>query len=230
MVSCKADENRVRCAQGLPDNICQEHNSRAYSLGLLTTAAYNWLLANGYCAINTPGFAAILTVCPVGCFEENTDILTLNDEGAGEWLAAKMIGAEHRLFSLNVNAPLSSPQLSSRAIERMTAGPEEPELYLFAMSNGRKLRVTSHHAMVLADGRIVEAEKVSEDDSFIAVDGREVAIESITREATSADVYNFAVAAGTPQEHVIAAEGVLVGDLAWQSTLAGEMKSIQLRR
>ena len=230
-VSCKAQENITRCGQGLPYDLCASFNTSSYNAGLLTATAYNWLTNNGFCAVNAlPGYAAIVSICPVGCFEENAEILTLNDQGTGEWLAAKLVSMQHRLFSLKADALLSSPQLSSRSIERMTAGPEEPELYVFAMSNGRKLRVTSHHAMVLADGRIVEAEKVTEGDSFVGIDGSDVTIESITREVTSADVYNFAVSAGTPQEHVIAAEGVLVGDLAWQSTLAGEMKSIQLRR
>ncbi len=229
MVECKAAENS-RCGAGLPASVCQEHNDRALEAGLLTDSAYCWLVSNGWCAINSEGFPSILSVCPVGCFEENSEILTVDKDGAGAWLAAKMIGMEHELFSLDANALLSSPQLSSRSIERMSVGPEEPPLYVFELSNGRKLRVTSHHAMVLSDGRIVTAEKVASSDSFIGVDGSEVTIESISREATTADVYNFSVDVDTPQEHVIAAEGVLVGDLAWQSTLASEMESIRLRR
>ncbi|ACY18730.1 hypothetical protein Hoch_6259 [Haliangium ochraceum DSM 14365] len=231
MIECKAIQNGAgRCGSPMPIAVCQEHNDRAYALGLITSAAHTWLENNGFCAINIPEFAAILSICPSGCFEENTALLTIDELGAEEWVAAKELGMQDQLVSLEVDASLSSPQLSARSIERMSVGPEEPPLYVFALSNGHKLRVTAHHAMVLADGRVVEAEQVLPHDAFIGVDGGEVAIEAITREATNADVYNFSVSVGTPQEHVIAAEGVLVGDLTWQSTLIGEHKSIELRR
>ena len=112
----------------------------------------------------------------------------------------------------------------------MAYGDEQADLYVFSLSNGHDLRVTQHHGMVLADGRVIEARKVAEGDLFIALDGSEVVVQSIGREPTSADVYNFFLSVETPQEHIIAAEGVLVGDLAWQSTLTSELDSISLRR
>jgi hypothetical protein len=155
--------------------------------------------------------------------------LAQSDKGASHWLAAKDISLDHRLVSLTGDSLLSSPQVSGRSIKRMSVGPEENDLYVFTLANRRTLRVTAHHVMVLSDGRVLEAEKVAQSDAFVGVDGRKVGIRSISREPTSADVYNFAVNADTPQEHVIAAEGVLVGDLDWQSTLIGELESIRLR-
>src|SRR5690606_25913995 len=118
----------------------------------------------------------------------------------------------------------------SQSIQRMTYGDEESDLYVFSLSNGHALRVTQNHGMVLGDGRVVEARKVIEGDVFVGLDGSDVYVESITREPTDADVYNYFLDVATPQEHVIAAEGVLVGDLAWQSTLASELESIKLRQ
>jgi hypothetical protein len=228
-VQCKAQQNSSRCGGGLSSATCSDQNVSSYNMGLLTLQAYNWLQANGYCAVNG-GFATILSICPVGCFEENTQILAQNDRGANEWLAAKTISLDHRLVSMTSDSLLSSPQVSGRSIERMSVGPEENDLYVFAMTNRRTLRVTAHHVMVLSDGRVLEAEKVTQGESFVGVDGRKIGIRSISREPTRADVYNFAVNAETPQEHVIAAEGVLVGDLDWQSTLIGELESIRLRQ
>ncbi len=232
-VECKAAENTTRCGAGLPTNVCNQHNQLAIDNGLITSAAYNWLTANRYCAVTVelaPGFYTVISICPAGCFEENTEILTVNDYGAEEWLAAEEITKEHELYSLNSDALLSSPALSSRAVERMARGPEEADLYVFAMSNGKKLRVTTHHGMVLADGRVVAAKDVVLGDAFIGLDGSIVEIDGIGREPTDGDVYNYYVSADTPQEHVIVAEGVLVGDLAWQTSLAGEIESIRLRK
>lgn len=204
-------------------------NITMYYAGQLTLQAYNWLQANGYCAVNS-GLGFIAAICPVGCFEENTQLLTQSDRGANAWVAAKTISLDHRLVSLTGDSLLSSPRVSGRSIKRMSVGPEETDLYVFALANRRTLRVTSHHVMVLSDGRVVEAEQVAPGDAFVGVDGHKVGIRSISREPTNADVYNFAVNAATPQEHVIAAEGVLVGDLDWQSTLIGELESIRLRQ
>lgn len=229
-VECKAETNSSRCGNGLSHELCQENNSRALRNGLLTQDAYNWLQTNGFCAVNIDGLQMIIAICPVGCFEEDTAILSLSEDGAGKWVAAKDITLDDELFGLNANALLSSPALNSRPIERMAYGDEQADLYVFSLSNGHDLRVTQHHGMVLADGRVIEARKVAEGDLFIALDGSEVVVQSIGREPTSADVYNFFLSVETPQEHIIAAEGVLVGDLAWQSTLTSELDSISLRR
>lgn len=229
-VQCKAEENDSRCGNGLPWSICTAENNEANSLGLLTGSAYNWLNSNGYCALTDYGF--ILAICPVGCFEESTQIMTAveDEERQVSWMAAKDITTEDSLASLSIDSELSFPDMLNRAIKRMTRGPEETPLYAFHLTNGRLLQVTQHHAMVLADGSIVEAQEVQAGDIFVGVDGSDVVVRAITRKMTKSDVYNFWVDTTDPQEHIIAAEGVLVGDLAWQSTLSGEMSSINLRR
>jgi len=229
-VECKAETNSTRCGSGLSRALCTENNNRALNNGLVTQDAYDWLQGNGYCAVNIDGVHMIIAICPVGCFEEDTAILSVDEGGAHKWMSAKDVTMATKLLGLNVNALLSSPSLDAQSIQRMTRGDEESDLFVFTLSNGHVLRVTQNHGMVLGDGRVVEARKVLEGDIFVGLDGSDVYIESITREATSADVYNFFLSVSSPQEHIIAAEGVLVGDLAWQSTLASELDSISLRR
>ncbi len=229
-VECLAGANSSRCGGGLPPALCRENNLRALNNGLLSQDAYDWLEANGYCAVNIDGVHMIVAICPVGCFEQDTAILAVAADGSEQWVAAKEIGLTHQLFGLNANALLSSPRLDGRSIRRMAYGDEDSDLYVFSLSNGHKLRVTQHHGMVLSDGRVVEARKVVEGDVFVSIDGDDVLVESIHRMPTDADVYNFFLDVETPQEHILAAEGVLVGDLAWQSTLVSELNSIALRR
>ncbi|ACY18733.1 hypothetical protein [Haliangium ochraceum] len=228
-VECKAIINGPRCGAGVSSAQCTTYNNDAYALGYLTQEAYDWLQSNGQCAFAIQGIG-IITICPVGCFEENTSLLTLDDDGSQTWTAAKDVTMEHQLLSLGADAPLSEPGLESHAIARRVYGDEALDLYVFTLSNGHKLRVTQQHAMVLADGKVIEAQAVVAGDLFLGMDGSAVMVEEITREATDADVYNFSVAADTLQEHVIVAEGVLVGDLTWQNTLANEKDSIELRR
>lgn len=228
-VECKAIINGPRCGTGVSSSQCTQYNNDALAQGYLTQEAYDWLQANGQCAFSIAGIG-IITICPVGCFEENTAILALDEQGDEAWVAAKDITMEHQLMSLGRDALLSAPSLDSQAIARRVYGDEALDLYVFSMSNGRKLRVTHEHAMVLASGHIVQAKEVVAGDLFIGTDGSEVMVEQVSREPTSADVYNFSVAAESLQEHVIVAEGVLVGDLTWQNTVASEKDSIELRR
>ena len=228
-VACKADANGGRCGGGLSYALCKENNDRALARGLITQDAYNWLQSNGFCAVNVDGVHSIIAICPVGCFAEDTSILTFNS-GDAKWKLAKNVSIEDQLAALGYEAPLSSPSFDNRSIKRLVHGDEEADLYVFHLSNGHRLRVTQHHGMVLADGRVVEARNVKASDLFVGLDGSDVEIEKITRQAAKADVYNFLVNADAPQEHVIVAEGVLVGDLAWQSTRVEEMDSIRLRR
>ncbi len=66
--------------------------------------------------------------------------------------------------------------------------------------------------------------------SFVGIDGESVAITSITRENAIDDVFGFQTAGETQLSHIIAAEGVLVGDLKLQNELALEDGSIAIRR
>ncbi|RYG21516.1 hypothetical protein EON82_18675 [bacterium] len=84
--------------------------------------------------------------------------------------------------------------------------------------------------MVLEDGRVVAASEVQPGSNFVGVDGKTVRILGIEREQTTGDVYNFEVGATKNQGHIIAAEGVLVGDLAWQNRLKAELGAIQVRK
>ena len=229
-IECLASANSSRCGNGLPRDLCTENNDRALRNGLVSRDAYDWLQSNGYCAVNIDGVHMIVAICPVGCFEEDTLILSLGEDGSEKWVPVKNVTKDVKLFGLNANALLSSPTLNGRAIKRMAYGPEETALFVFTMSNGSVLRVTQNHGMLLSDGRVIEARQVVEGDLFIDLKGSEVAVKSIARESTSADVYNFFLDVETPQEHILAAEGILVGDLAWQSTLASELNSISLRK
>jgi hypothetical protein len=142
--------------------------------------------------------------------------------------------------SVTPNSPLMSMaddanlggdvSLASQSVKRIAMGPEDPKLFVFTLANGHTLRVTQHHPMVLDDGTVIEARKVTKKMSFVGLDGQPVAVTKITREKTTADVFNFDTGSETQLGHIIIAEGVLVGDLKIQNELEDEQGSIELRR
>ena len=221
----------VRCSGPLPQDQCNALINTAYNNGLLTSGAVTWLTQNGFCPIVIDAGAGpqIYSFCPVGCFAADTEILSAL-RGRTTYSRASEITRNDSLWSLSDRANLRAVALTKHDIGRVVHGPEIPELFVFALATGATLRVTQHHPMILDNGMIVEAAQVEDGASFIGVDGRPVAVVSITREPATEDVFNFQTVGDTQLSHVIVADGVLVGDLKLQNDLAAEQASIELRR
>lgn len=201
----------------MSSTFCAEQNSTAAEQGLVRPEVAEKATEEGVCIVNAPGIPTILAVCPVGCFEANTKILVENDDGTTNERPASQIGMSDRLAALDKNSDLYEPNLISKPLSLVTAGPEEYDLFRFKLSNGRALSVTQYHGMVLSDGRVVFAQDVKLDDAFVSSNGQEVEIVSIDRISTDLNVHNFKLDVDTPEEHVIVAEDVLIGDLYWQA-------------
>jgi hypothetical protein len=217
-----------RCAMLVPPEQCKFMNDTALAGKAITEDAYAWLSRNKFCASSFG--QSIFAICKEGCFEANTQLLTLGTNAQRLEKSARDITKEDRLAGLSATSGLTEPILESRTISSIVHGPESIEMFRFTLGNGRSLQVTQHHGMVLDDGRMLEAKDVDIGDHFVDVNGQSVEVKAITRASTTHDVYNFQVDVPSPQEHIVVAEGVLVGDLAWQNELASELTSIQLRR
>ncbi len=232
-VQCKWNEDRgSRCGEGLSPGDCDFFNAQAEAHQLLQADALAWVRAQNLCAIvsTLPGNRTMLTgICAVGCFESSMRLMTVAAAGERAWIPASRITYADQLGALAADATLESPVLEPKPIDMMSKGKERNELFKFILTNGVQLKVTQHHGMVLSDGRVVEAQNVAVGHSFVDVDGTPVRVAAIEREATASNVYNFRVKGSTPQEHVIAAEGILIGDLRWQADLARENASIAAR-
>ncbi|WP_434390072.1 Hint domain-containing protein [Melittangium boletus] len=218
-----------RCARAISAAECKDELDYGLGEGLITQAAYNWGLTNGYYPVigrrNT-----VDAVCKCGCFEANALLLTQDANGTPAWLAAKDIQKDTKLFALNESATLVRPTFNMKSILASTKGTETPALFVFELDNGHELKVTQNHGMLLSDGRVVEARTLREGAEFVALDGAIVHVKALRFEHTTEDVYNFEVDAVDAKGHIIAAEGVLVGDMAWQNQLGRELGSIAVRR
>jgi len=224
-----AGVNTARCNEAISEAEGKEELRYALSHNLITCDSYRWGFNNGY----YPGVDKddkIIAVCKWGCFEAKTLILTAAGIGSSRWTPAGQIKPGSELASLDEASTLSQPKLVAKPITAMTHGSEAPALYVFEFDNGRRLKVTQHHGMLLSDGRVIPAKNISVGARFVAVDGHIVRVSNITLAETKDEVYNFEVAAEAKAGHFLAAEGVLVGDLAWQNQLGSELGSIAVRR
>lgn len=224
-----------RCATAINPTACNALNTRGENLGLLTSDGYAEVVAIKFCAmvmdLGLGDGPLIYDFCPMGCFATDTRVLTgVTGDGKASYAPAAAMLPQGTLMSMTDDAGLHDVVLAPQPVKRIVYGPEDSKLFVFALANGSTLRVTEHHPMVLHNGRIVEARKVDSRMSFIGLDGRPVAIRAITREKAIGDVFNFETAGETQLNHIIVAEGVLVGDLKLQDELETEQNSIELRR
>jgi hypothetical protein len=227
--ACKtANSSTARC-NNVPPSVCSQLITNALSAGLITPDAQAWMLTNGWCPILISG--ALTALCPNGCFDPDTQILSgVTSDGDASYTSAAQLAAHDALLTLSDEAELDAVDLVSRPISRVVHGPEESQLFAFALSNGATLRVTSHHPMVLDSGLIVEAADVVLGSAFVGIDGQPVKVTEITRVPATGDVFNFETHAESQLGQVMAAEGVLVGGLKLQNELAAEETLIALRR
>jgi len=222
-----------RCATAIDQTVCDFLNNTALAQGLITQGGLSFLQNVSFCAIvqDMGGGYRIFDFCPKGCFAADTQIASsVTAEGRASYVQAASLAPRSTLLSMTDDASLSNLLLAPQSIKRIVLGAEDAELFVFALANGRTLRVTQHHPMVLDNGKIVEASQINPRMSFVGLDGQSVAVTSITREKPTADVFNFETGGDTQLSHIIVAEGVLVGDLKIQNELADEEGSIGLRR
>jgi hypothetical protein len=223
----------LKCGTSLSPAMCNAFNVSALNNGLVTVSGYSYLSAIGFCAVVADiGIGPrIFDFCPMGCFAADAQIAsTVTSDGRAHYVAAGSVTLHSSLMSMADEASIGDVVLAPQSVKRMVSGPESEPLVVFALANGRTLRVTSHHPMVLDSGEIIEASQVKSKMSFVGLDGRSVKVSAITREKPVADVFNFVTQGDTQLSHIIVAEGVLVGDLTIQDELASEESSIGLRR
>jgi hypothetical protein len=230
-VQCRAADGS-RCANTIDTNLCHELNEEAHGEGVINDEAFNWLQSTGKCAIAyVDGMGYHLEgVCRPGCFAEDTEILTSIEAGLAPGTPAGRVTSATQLMSLADKASPQRVNLIPRTIDVPTHGPEEPDLFVFTLSNGKRLRVTNAHPMVLTDGSVIRANRVQPHAMFAGSDGRPVAVLAITRESAKGDVFGFETKSDTRMGHIIVAEGVLVGDLRIQDELQAELTSLEARR
>ena len=218
-----------RCMDiGIGPNECRAELDYALTNGLITRRAYDWAQANGYYpVINRHGL--INAICKCGCFEAETQI-SARINGVTLNVAAKDISKAHQLLALDSDASRQALHQSYYPVQSLTKGPEYADLYQFELSNGKALTVSQHHGMVVNEGRVVAAKDVTAQDHFIAASGEVVTISAISRLPATADVVNFETDGPDAVNHIIVAEGVLVGDLSWQNQRAADLGRIAIRQ
>ena len=229
--------NALRCNQkGLSAASCSKAQTKALSSGCINKEEYDTLIAQNaapVCLEDDSGDMNLQGWCPCGCFDPNTRLFTENKNlGESDWMSIKDIiqnQESKQLWSLTDDASLLDWKLAPREIRKSTHGPEHKPLVYLHTTDGNILGITEEHAALLWSGEMVAAKNLTIGNKLVSSKGTPSEIKHIERRFINEEVLNVLTNGKTSASHVILAEGLAVGDLAWQNSLQSELNSILIR-
>jgi hypothetical protein len=219
------NENPDRCAGGIGNSECQLIRQRAFEANMIDTAGRTFLEKGGYYPLPNLATGAVGAVCKCGCFDASTEIYTYE---MGVIPVSELLVGDS-VNQLSNAATLNAIELQPAPIELVLSGEEKTDMYQFKLDNGVLLKLTQHHGVLLSSGQMIAAKDVTLKDQLVDENGYFISIQSIDLIAPSKRVYNFEVQGDTKKQHIISAEGILVGDVAWQNQYAQDLNAILLR-
>ncbi len=227
-----------RClASGVPGDTCEKWRSQALSIGCITQEEYHTLVEFGaYPSCNIlrgAGLDMLDGWCSCGCFHPDTQIMSFTKDSSNPIsVAAGTIANNFRSYDLlGFDEPKDEKVSYSRnPVALATLGKETQELVVIQTNDGRVLKVTQGHPVLLADGRMIQAKTLKVTDPMLDIHGNPVSIKRIDSDKFIGEVVNFTANAKKIQGHVLFAESLAVGDLYWQTQVESESKQIQIRK
>jgi hypothetical protein len=114
-----------------------------------------------------------------------------------------------------------------------TVGPEEKPVIRIASKSGAALSVTENHPILVSrEGLLsmVQAKSLAAGDGLLDENGNideVLSLDSHKLNPLANNVYNLDTRAADPEDHVIAANHILVGDIYWQKRLSEESNRVE---
>ena len=226
-------ETGNRCNEFIGDTstACQDYNKQAKEAGCvgLTDEAMKILNDKNLIAgCVFKNFKLQFTFsCKCGCFAPNTNILTSD----GDVLVDEIVAAPD-MYGIHAFGEDGSYKNEFNDVVDVTKGDNlEPMVSISA--GGHSVQITASHPVLLADGTVVKASDLSNDSILMLAGGDEVTIDTIDKNvAYYGRVYNFST--GTKEsdmaDHIVSANGILMGDLYLQNALNKDSAAVSARQ
>ena len=186
-------------------------------------------------AISTSGSGTPVK-CHCGCFAPDTLIWT----DSGEYSVLDLL-----YFSRNISVkPMVRSNLDQLGLfaasggikaNRFTVGPETKPLVVLTASNGKLLRLTdTHPVLVMRNNQQVflRADALVLHDILFDRAGNEVTVASLSTAMLpkNQNVINFDTGMRDPLAHIVVANGIQVGDHRWQQAIGDSAMRAELRK
>lgn len=174
-----------------------------------------------------------LSWCSCSCFSSSTRLLMRANEYSNASLEQfaqdpDKMGAYQ--FATLREGSLANIAFDWLSVGMWSSGSEEKPLVVIHTEDGKSLAVTGGHAILLSTGQMVFAESLSVGQKLVTQEGISVEITRLESLVTDQDVFNVLTNGDSLFSHLIIAEGLVVGDLAWENSLYSEMGRILVRQ
>ena len=233
----------ARCLKkGIAAELCESNRKKALNHGCIDQQEYNDLVKFGsspICDYSTTGKESLQAWCSCGCVHPNTAMaveIKTDEDFITQVLAVNVAynRSKYQLITLGENAEIEKNfmDLDKKEIVFTTVGHEERAMIQLRMVDGRSLRLTENHPVVLSNGELKQAESLRPNDQLVDISGQHVSIKSLQSYPFNGQVVNFATTADLSNEgaHVVFGNDFAIGDLALQALMDFNIKSIELRR
>jgi len=225
----------IRCmGEAMGPAACSADQQYALQTGCINQEEYAMLVRENLAPYCSRYNNKVTGVCACGCFAIGTRMHVA--EYASQSIAVVPIemvvefSNDYLIMAMKEDATLSALGFESMAIRRTTQGPELGSLIYIRTKGGREIGLTKNHAVLLANGEMVEAKAVRVGFSLLSSDGKADNVVAVKKRKANGNVYNLLVDAKGNQGHLVIAEDLVVGDLAWQNSLASELYSVRVRQ
>lgn len=213
----------------------------ALEIGCVTQEEHDALVRyNAYpqCSVFNPPETMLEGWCPCGCVHPDTlmSVVKMDSGDQGVESADKVAKnvAQYKLVTLSPDADFNAADfpLSAHGIDLSTSGPAMRDLIVITTLDGRVLKLTQTHPVVLANGEIKQAKDLRPDDLALSIEGEALDIVSVERVPYKGEVYNFASSAELfdVPGHIVFGQGLAIGDLTLEALLNQYKKSVELRK
>jgi hypothetical protein len=164
--------------------------------------------------------------CSCGCFTPDTNLLTASGWQRIDSLQENAFQMQDELLVPKFKTGIAFQKSSKLKPVNFTKGAELKPVIRVETENKYAVELTElHPVIVLVNGKqeMVQAKKLQIGDVVFGTGGEELKIASLTSRmlpAANNSVYNVNTMGFGGKEHVVVANGIRVGDLAWQNKLS----------
>jgi hypothetical protein len=188
------------------------------------------------CGVGSEGgklYWFVINFCKCGCFSKDTTILSRQEAEEAEYGIDELFQLDRRYLQALTHDSLIGEELivATRPFTPLQGPAERRQWIHLNFSNGRSLKLTTDHSVLLFDGELKSAGLVNVGDRFF---DRQNGIVEVTAKHVSEEslkTFNVSIEAEIvhPLNHIFFANGVAIGDDSFQNGFQSLVNRANLR-
>lgn len=225
-----------RCAKRTNAD-CYDETNYALETGCITQVERDYAITNNFlvtCRINPATKKREPSgKCACGCFYPTSKIVVF-DKSTNKELEVNAIDIFNNdvfnFLTFSEDSKIDDLVEISAPIHSRVSGKEALPIVEIHLDNGRSLKLTTKHAVVMFNGAVKKAKDIKTGDTLLGRYSDPISVTKISAINYGGNVYNFSTGNKGVKSDLIVSEGVVVGDLDYQNRLSKKKQAFELRK